>query len=101
MGTKSQDESGNFSELARSGANSGTFTSSIASDYSDSNLQEAAASLAGSSEKPTAETTALPPMIRLDRQKKQKMKSINMHSERVILQRPLFFGPILPPRVLK
>mmetsp|Transcript_5966 Transcript_5966/g.9423 ORF Transcript_5966/g.9423 Transcript_5966/m.9423 type:complete len:3872 (+) Transcript_5966:128-11743(+) len=98
-----QVDSENFSRFARSDVASGTFTTSISSnnyssDYSNSNLQAAAASLDGSSEKPTVEPAALPPMVRLDQAK--KAKAINMHCERVVLHRPLFFGPVLPPRVL-
>ena len=88
-----------FAEAANAIDNSGTFAMASESKVISSNLEAAVAAMTGEPKAPSEpkprrvfKKPAFPP---------KQTKSIPMHSEKVVLPRPLFFGPILPPRVLK
>lgn len=90
-------------------ADSGTFAMTPSLNGSStaaqsSNLDAAVAALSGKDElsagADAASTELLFPKTEKKRKRKNLAKDIPMYSEEVILSRPLFFGPVLPPRVL-
>lgn len=95
------DSASLFSKALNAAENSGTFAiaTSPTSGKTSSNLQAAVAALTGEAAAPLEPQQKL--VFPQNNTPVKVTKSIAMHSEKVLLPRPLFFGPILPPRVLK
>ena len=95
------DSASIFSKALNAVENSGTFAiaTSPTSGKTSSNLQAAVAALTGEAAAPLEPQQKL--VFPQNNTPVKVTKSIAMHSEKVLLPRPLFFGPILPPRVLK
>jgi hypothetical protein len=103
----SDDSTGSAAAFAQAASNvedSGTFAMKSKSNGESvavsSNLEAALAALTG--EKPTrpvVEAFVPPNFPRIPATSNQS--NMPMHSERVLMPRPLFFGPLLPPRVLR
>ena len=105
-----KDSAALFREAANNIEPTGTFTMASASNENasavNSNLEAAAAALAGRDTIPasmrepaTFASFQLPTQGREDA--RSRHQTLQMHFEKVLLPRPLFFGPMLPPQVLK
>ena len=98
---KSSDSASLFVNAFNAVEDSGTFAfaNSPSPGNASSNLQAAVAALTGEAAAPLSPQQKL--VFPQNNAPAKATKSIAMHSEKVVLPRPLFFGPILPPRVLK
>ena len=104
QGEGSRDSAVLSTEVAANVDDSGTFAiksqSKSVSIAVSSNLEAALAALTGEElSTPVAAAFVPPKFPRVAA--KYNQPPIAMHSERVMLPRPLFFGPLLPPRVLQ
>lgn len=100
----SRDTAALFTEVTANVDDSGTFAiksqSNPVSVAVSSNLEAALAALTGEEPStPVAAAFAPPNLSRTAA--KYSQPAIAMHSEQVLLPRPFFFGPLLPPRVLQ
>jgi hypothetical protein len=99
--SKFDDSASVFVNAFNAVEDSGTFAfaSSPSPGNASSNLQAAVAALTGEAAAPLSPQQKL--VFPQNNAPTKVTKSIAMHSEKVVLPRPLFFGPIVPPRVLK
>ena len=98
--TKSNESASHFVSAFNAVEDSGTFAfaDSPSPGNASSNLQAAVAALTGEAAAPLSPQQKL--VFPHNNAPTKVTKSIAMHSEKVVLPRSLFFGPIVPPRVL-